>query len=281
MKLISGFRIITVLLFVFLYYQGAGNIQDDGLNHDSGRIPLNSTSLFSAGFAEKSAYHAADSLHCFNFRYADKKRGVKPFIAPVVLLSSGTALHFMTGTKEGISDFAREKLFCTGYPDDYIQHAPLVAVYSLHALGIKGKNNFGNLTAITAKSLILNSMITDQLKTRTHVKRPSGGMRSFPSGHTSHAFALAHIMHREYGETSVWYSIGAYTCATATGMMRVAKGAHWVSDVFAGAGVGILSTELVYLTHQYKWDNEHLKRLDIFPFSLNRQKGITLVYTFR
>ena len=281
MKFKPVLHIILFMLLVFLFYRGAGNIQDDGLIPDSTRLMYNSKPLFSAGFDEKSVFHPSDSLHRFSFRYPDKKRGIKPFIAPVVLLSSGTTLHFMTGTKVRISNFAREKFFCTGYPDDYIQHAPLFAVYSLHALGIKGKNNFGNLTAITAKSLIINSMLTDQLKTHTHVKRPSGGMRSFPSGHTSHAFALAHIMHREYGETSVWYSIGAYTCATATGMMRVAKGAHWISDVFAGAGIGILSTEMVYLTHQYKWDNEHLKRLDILPFQINRQKGITLVYTFR
>jgi hypothetical protein len=47
-----------------------------------------------------------------------------------------------------------------------------------------------------------------------------------------------------------------------------------------GAGIGIFSTELVYLTHQYKWDNEHLKRLDIFPFQLGNQKGVTVVYNF-
>jgi membrane-associated phospholipid phosphatase len=62
--------------------------------------------------------------------------------------------------------------------------------------------------------------------------------------------------------------------------MRVAKNAHWISDILAGAGIGMLSTELVYLTHQYKWDNEHIRNLDIFPFHIGRQKGVTLVYTF-
>ena len=64
------------------------------------------------------------------------------------------------------------------------------------------------------------------------------------------------------------------------GIMRVAKNAHWISDVIAGAGFGILSTELVYLTHQYKWDNEHIKNFDIFPWSNRKQSGLAVVYTF-
>jgi hypothetical protein len=34
---------------------------------------------------------------------------------------------------------------------------------------------------------------------------------------------------------------------------------HWVCDVLAGAGIGILSTNLVYLTHQGKWGNKKKK----------------------
>lgn len=221
-----------------------------------------------------------DSIHKFNFRYPDKKRGIKPFIAPVLLISTGTALHFSTDTKENFRDWMQDHFAYSGAVDDYIQYAPLAAVYSLNALGIKGKNNFGNRTALAIKSLLLNDLFVSNLKTWTKTERPNGSMRSFPSGHTSFAFAMAHLMHKEYGEISSWYSIGAYTCATTVGIMRVAKNAHWISDVVAGAGFGILSTELVYLTHLYKWDSEHIKNFDIFPFKMGRQKGITLVYNF-
>jgi membrane-associated phospholipid phosphatase len=87
-------------------------------------------------------------------------------------------------------------------------------------------------------------------------------------------------MHKEFGEKSIWFSVGAYSCATTVAVLRVVHNAHWISDVVAGAGFGILSTEFIYLTHQYKWDNEHLKRLDIFPWSTREQKGLALVYTF-
>ena len=87
-------------------------------------------------------------------------------------------------------------------------------------------------------------------------------------------------MHKEYGEQSPWFSIGAYSCAASVGILRLAKDAHWLSDVLTGAGIGILSTELVYLTHQYKWDKEHLRRFDIFPFQFPQQKGVSLVVRF-
>jgi membrane-associated phospholipid phosphatase len=221
-----------------------------------------------------------DSVHRLNFRYHDKKRGLKPWFAPALLMSTGTALHFATNTKNNARDFMQENLAYDGSVDDYLQYAPGVAVYAFNVFGLKGKNNFGNRTALLAKSFLLNGLITDRLKYWINEPRPNGGVRSFPSGHTSKAFMFAHFMHKEFGELSPWYSIGAYSVATTVGYMRVAKSAHWISDVLMGAGIGIFSTELVYLTHQYKWDNDHLKRFDIFPFQLGTQKGVTLVYKF-
>jgi hypothetical protein len=225
------------------------------------------------------AFHT-DSIHRLDFRYNDRKRGIKPYIAPALLIATGTALHFSTETKEQFQDWVQDNTSYSGNVEDYLEFAPLVVVYGLNAVGVKGKNNFGNRTAIVIKSLILNDLIVSSLKTWVDEERPSGGSRSFPSGHTSTAFALAQFMHHEYGEKSIWYSVGAYSCASAVGMLRVAGNAHWISDVVAGAGFGMLSTELVYLTHQYKWDKEHLRRLDIFPWNNKKQKGVALVYTF-
>ncbi len=227
---------------------------------------------------EKTFYN--DSIHRLDFRYNDRKRGIKPYIAPVLLISTGTVLHFSTEAKENFQDWVQQNTSYTGHIEDYLEYAPLAVVYGLNAVGVKGKNNFGNRTAIVIKSLVLNGLLVSSLKTWVDEERPSGGSRSFPSGHTSTAFALAQFMHHEYGEKSIWYSVGAYSCATAVGMLRVAGNAHWISDVVAGAGFGMLSTELIYLTHQYKWDKEHLRRLDIFPWSYQKQKGVALVYTF-
>jgi membrane-associated phospholipid phosphatase len=236
--------------------------------------------LFANPFGTENHIFHQDSIHRLNFRYPDKKRGLKPWIAPTLLMSTGTTLHFATTTKNNVRDFAEKNLVYHGNVDDYLQYAPGVAVYALNALGIKSKNNFGNSTALMVKSFLLNGLITDRLKYWINEPRPNGGVRSFPSGHTSKAFMFAHFMHKEFGELSPWYSIGAYSAAATVGTMRMAKSAHWISDVLMGAGIGIFSTELVYLTHQYKWDNEHLKRFDIFPFQFQNQKGVTLVYNF-
>jgi len=221
-----------------------------------------------------------DSIHQLNFRYPDKKRGFRPYIVPTFLITTGTALHFMTEFKENVRDYSQENWQYSGSLDDYIQYAPLAATYALNAAGIKGKNNFGNRTAIFVKAVLLREIFVSTLKITTGVTRPSGGKHSFPSGHTSFAFAMAHFMSREYNHRSKWYSVAAYATATSVGVMRITRNAHWISDVVAGAGFGILSTELIYLTHQYKWDNEHLKNFDIFPFKSKKQNGLTLVYRF-
>jgi membrane-associated phospholipid phosphatase len=225
-------------------------------------------------------YPYNDSIHELHFKYADRKRGMKPFIAPTVLVAGGVALHF-SDLKYDINDWRAEHFYYQGSVDDYLRFGPMVAVYSLNALGIKGKNNFGNESALLFKSVLLNTLVVRILKDATHVERPWGHtFDSFPSGHTSLVFAMAQWMHHEYGDRSVWYSIGAYSCATAVGVMRVSKGGHWASDVLAGAGIGMMSTELVYLTHLYKWDAAHIKNFDIFPFKLGNQTGVTLVYSF-
>ena len=221
-----------------------------------------------------------DSIHQFNFHYADRKRGFKPYIAPTLLIATGTALHFSTETNKNFQKWMQENFAYSGNAEDYLQYAPLIAVYSLNMFGVKGKNNFGNRTALALKSILLNDFIVSNLKRWTGTERPNGSPHSFPSGHTSFAFAMAQVVHHEFGEKSVWYSIGAYSCAATVGIMRVAKNAHWISDVVAGAGIGMLSTELIYLTHMYKWDNEHIRNFDIFPFKVGNQKGLTLVYTF-
>jgi membrane-associated phospholipid phosphatase len=138
--------------------------------------------------------------------------------------------------------------------DNYLQYAPMAAVYGLNLAGIKGKNDFANRTALMVKSGLLVAAMTFPLKKITAVPRPDTGERnSFPSGHTATAFAAATFMAKEYGHISKWYSIGAYSVATGVGVMRMMNNRHWVSDVLAGAAVGILSTNVVYLTHQYKW----------------------------
>jgi membrane-associated phospholipid phosphatase len=70
-------------------------------------------------------------------------------------------------------------------------------------------------------------------------KRSDGGGYSFPSGHTSSAFAIATSLSLSFPK---WYVIApAYTYASLVGVSRVALGVHYPTDVLCGAAVGVFS----------------------------------------
>jgi membrane-associated phospholipid phosphatase len=152
--------------------------------------------------------------------------------------------------------------------DDYLQYAPIVAVYALNATGIKGQHDFVNRTSLLIKSELFMIAMVLPLKKLTAVPRPdTGEPNSFPSGHTAQAFAAATFLHKEYGREHPLYSVLGYGSATAVGVLRVLNNRHWVSDVLVGAGIGILATNLAYLTHQNKWGrkNKRLSGMMITP----------------
>lgn len=141
--------------------------------------------------------------------------------------------------------------------DNKLQYAPVAAVYTLNLMGVKSKNPILDRTAIYLISNSIMGISVNYLKGKTHKLRPSGAnSRSFPSGHTATAFVGAEFMRQEFSESSPWYGYVGYTMATATGALRMMNDQHWLSDVLAGAGVGILSTKLTYLA--YPWIKKKL-----------------------
>lgn len=70
------------------------------------------------------------------------------------------------------------------------------------------------------------------------------GHQAFPSGHTTMAFALATSLANEIKRP--WASVGLFAAAAGTGWSRLNDNKHWLSDVIAGAAVGVTSAELIY-----------------------------------
>ncbi len=131
---------------------------------------------------------------------------------------------------------------------------PAAMVYGLEWVGVKPKTDFANRSVILAKAEAMMLISVFAIKHWSNVERPDGSnFQSFPSGHTAQAFLSAHFFHKEFGYKSIWYSIGGYAVASAVGVMRVAHNRHWITDVMTGAGLGILSTEIAYRTHRYRW----------------------------
>ncbi|MEJ7692725.1 phosphatase PAP2 family protein [Daejeonella sp.] len=162
--------------------------------------------------------------------------------------------------------------FATNF-DDKLQYAPVAMVYTLEAIGIKGKNNLFDRTALYLISNSLMGLTVNFLKEHTSKLRPSGDdRRSFPSGHTATAFVAAEFMRQEFKDKSPVYGYVSYSLAGATGALRMMNNKHWFSDVLAGAGVGIASTKLTYLA--YPWIKKKIikKNLNIIAVPLIQKK---------
>ena len=74
---------------------------------------------------------------------------------------------------------------------------------------------------------------------------------SFPSGHTTVAFAAATVFAMEYKSTP-WVPIFSYSVASLIAISRITENKHWATDVFAGAALGFLSgRQVVNNYHRY------------------------------
>jgi membrane-associated phospholipid phosphatase len=229
---------------------------------------------------------------------ADSSKGIgvtvhraplRQWIAPAVLVGSGAIVLLDSDADEFfISNFEtreeRNESFInfSNNLDDYLQHVPSASVFVLSLSNVKGKHDLPNQAALYLKSELLMLATVYTLKYSVGESRPDTGQKnSFPSGHTAQAFTAATFLFREYGHKSIWITIGAYTAASTVGVFRILNNRHWISDVLVGAGIGILSTNLVYLTHKDRWGrSDHGRSLRVDPFAVYGSNGISLRYTF-
>jgi membrane-associated phospholipid phosphatase len=170
--------------------------------------------------------------------------------------------------------------------DDFSQYAPVASVYALNALGIKGKNNFRDKTIILATSYLIMGIAVNSLKKSFKVERPDdSSYNSFPSGHTATAFMGAELLYQEYKDVSLWYGISGYFIAAGTGAFRMYNNRHWLTDVVAGAGIGILSTKAAYwlypsINRLLGSKKSTYKKTSFIPYYDGRQAGFGLVSAF-
>ena len=171
-------------------------------------------------------------------------------IMPLSLIGAGTLgfVQPVKNTRYEVRDFLNDwRGEHRTTVDDYLQYVPLASVYGLSLLGAEAEHNYVDRTLELATSYIAVGVIVNGIKYTVRETRPDGSSNnSFPSGHTATTFMGAELVRIEYGEDYPWLAAGAYTIATTVGVLRVYNDKHWFTDVFAGAGVGILSARIGY-----------------------------------
>lgn len=132
--------------------------------------------------------------------------------------------------------------------EDYgLALSPLAATWAMKAFGVKSRSTTRRMLAANAMATGLTIGLTQTLKWSVNAERPDeSNNNSFPSMHASLAYMGATILSREYGHISPWITIGGYAAATGTQMLRIGHNAHWMNDIFMGAGIGVVSTHLAY-----------------------------------
>lgn len=143
--------------------------------------------------------------------------------------------------------------------DDWLQYAPAGALVALKAAGHESRSSWGRMLVSDAFSAAIMTGAVNSIKYSVRRLRPDSRSRnSFPSGHTATTFMTAAMLSKEYGWRSPWYSIGGYTVAAVTGVSRIMNNRHWLTDVFAGAAIGIGSVHLGYYLADLIFKDKHL-----------------------
>ena len=172
----------------------------------------------------------------------------KQIIVPAALIAVGTIGVYLPSfrqldreVKKGMTKLRGDHYF---HADDYIQLLPAAVYFGLGFTGIKTKHSFKQRFVVEATAFIAMAAITNAVKYTVRERRPdSGAPNSFPSGHTATAFTGAELIREEYGN---WWGAGAYVVSTGVAFLRLYNERHWLNDVIAGAGVGILCARIGY-----------------------------------
>lgn len=196
-------------------------------------------------------------------------------------LESDWLKHQNNETRDELAEHPHSKLTV----DDFTQFAPLTACYGLRLCGVKGLHDYKDMTIITGTAYLLTGISVYTIKSITQVERPDGSSRnSFPSGHTATAFAGAELLRREYWNVSPWIGVAGYAVAAGTGLLRMYNNRHWLTDVIAGAGLGIVSAQAAYWLYpvitKTLFRRKSINHAFITPYISEHEKGFACSISF-
>ena len=92
------------------------------------------------------------------------------------------------------------------------------------------------------------------------------------------------MLWQEYKDYSPWIAYSGYAVAAGTGFLRMYNNRHWLSDVIAGAGFGMLSTKLAYWLYLKIWPNKNkgmCAGVNVLPVSYGKNSiGMSMTLDF-
>ena len=163
---------------------------------------------------------------------------LKPLVLGAALTGASTAFDDNVAAYFGPTRRAKwlgDAVHVEGQP--YVIVPVATALYMAGRLFPKHKR-FQDTTYDIAQATIVEAVYSTAIKYSTHRLRPDGSnYLSFPSGHTANAFSWATVAAHYYGPK---VAVPAYLVAGLVGLGRLEKNAHYLSDVMAGATLGII-----------------------------------------
>lgn len=174
-------------------------------------------------------------------------------------------------------------------------------LYALSALGSYGflfkKEKMKTTTLLATQAYITGAAVESVLKFLTVRMRPSFydpateaeptfkgpfyahtdyvGSRShssFPSGHTTSAFAVATVFATMYKDRP-WIPAVSYSAATLVGLSRITENRHWATDVAVGAALGFLAGRQAVSNYHHYQAGQTKSGIARFRFNLQYQYG--------
>jgi membrane-associated phospholipid phosphatase len=161
-------------------------------------------------------------------------------LAPLAVGVAATAAAKIPNRRvEGFFETKPETMF--GEPGEYMG-TPWVLGPTVAAMMLAGRSSddarFRSFTYSLAQGYVINQSIAIGIKKAVRSQRPNQeNALSFPSGHTSSAFAWATTVSHYYGFKA---GLPAYLAAAYVGSSRLDERAHRLTDVVAGAALGYI-----------------------------------------
>jgi membrane-associated phospholipid phosphatase len=177
------------------------------------------------------------------------------WLAPVVV-AGGTLAVF----DHKISNAAKENPSLQG-PSNAISNVGLIAPWAVPGAmwvvgGIKHNDHAAETGRLGIEAAVDSEVLMQVIKFATHRGRPNGeDYKSFPSGHSMEAFALASVLSGEYPDKKL-VVFGSYGLATAVSLSRIGGLNHFPTDVLAGAVMGELLGR--YIVHHHAAQQKQL-----------------------